>query len=101
MSLSNNLARGGIQESLVDQKSFGGLEGLDEVVLVDIKVKEGMGCAVEGDEACDVALAADALGEFFNTRDWNDRVFIAVEKEHGGELSSDVFTRAGAACVAL
>ncbi len=70
-------------------------------MLVDIEVEEGMGRAVEGDETGDVAFATEALREFFNTGNRDDRVFVAVEKEHGRELAADVFTRAGAAGVAL
>ena len=60
-----------------------------------------MGRAVEGDEARDVAFIAEALGELFNTSEWDNRVFLAVEEEHRWELATDVFARASAAGVAL
>ena len=60
-----------------------------------------MGRAVEGNEARDVAFTTEALGEFFNTRNRNNRIFVAVEKEHGWKLAADVFARAGASRVAL
>lgn len=70
-------------------------------MLIDVEVKEGMGRAVERHEARDIAFAAETLGEFFNTGDRDNRIFVAVEKEHRRELAADVFTRAGAASIAL
>lgn len=60
-----------------------------------------MGRAVEGDEARDIAFASEALAEFFDAGNRDNRVLVAVEKKHGGELAPDVFARASPAGVAL